>query len=176
MRNSKALKLVELICLIVFIYGSIVFVFFGFLLDIVISKDAIGIAVMLGWVAVPIAVLFFVFDTFMLLINKAPNYWLKLSPLNFSFVLLVLALFSYNKSMGIAIPIILITFSFLVSWLIIYKKIYQNKFFILIAFIIIPSFCSFFGYHVPLFVAAILLFISIFIRYRANRGYADSVA
>ena len=124
MRYSKILKVIDWGCLAAFIFGGIV-VALGFLLGFEINKNFIGLAVVFGWLAVAIATLVFIFDTVMWFIGKAPWYWMSLSPLNFSFVLLVVALFRYNKDMGFLVPMLIVACSFIVAWLLAVNKIYD---------------------------------------------------
>jgi hypothetical protein len=160
MRYPKILKIIDWGCFATFIFGAIV-VALGFLLGFEVNKIFVGLAVVFGWLAVVVATLTFVFDTVMWFIGKAPWYWRSLSPLNFSFVLLVVALFRYNKDMGFLTPILIVACSFIVAWLLVSNRIYERKLFV---FVVVPSFFSVFGYYVPLFLGAMFLIVSIFAR------------
>ena len=157
MNYSKILKTVDWGCFSIFIFGGIV-VAFGFLLEIEINKTIVGLAVVFGWLAVAIATLIFIFDTVMWFIGKAPWYWKSLAPLNFSFVLLVVSLFRYNKEMGFAIPMVIVACSFVIAWVLSFYKVYDRKLFLLI---IVPCFFNALGYYVPLLIGSLLLFVSI---------------
>jgi hypothetical protein len=163
MRYSRTLKTIDWGCFATFAFGGIV-VSLGFLLGLEVNKTLVGLAVVFGWLAVIVATLVFVFDTAMWFSGKAPWYWKSLSPLNFSFVLLVVALFRYNKDMGFLVPMLIVAFSFIVAWLVASSKIYEKKLFV---FVVVPSFFSVFGYFVPLFFGSVLLFVSVF----AKRGF-----
>ncbi len=158
MNYSRIQKTIDWVCLVTFVFGAIV-VILGFLLDFDVNKNFIGIAVVFGWLAVVVAGLAFIFNTAMWFINKAPWYWKSLVPLNFSFVILVVALFSYNKEMGFTIPMVIVACSFVAAWFVASYKLYDRKLFLLI--IIVPCFLGVFGYYVPLLVGALLLFVSI---------------
>ena len=165
MRYSKILKAIDWGCFSTFVFGGVV-VALGFLAGLEVNKTFVGLAVVLGWLAVIVAALIFVFDTVMWFIGKAPWYWRSLSPLNFAFVLLVAALFSYNRNMGLMIPMVIVASSFVVAWLVVANKVHERKLFV---FVVVPSFFSAFGYYVPLFLGAMLLFVSIF----AKRGFTS---
>ena len=96
MHYSMALKTLDWGCFATFVFGGIV-ISLGFLLGVEVNKTFVGLAVVLGWLAVIVATLVFAFDTLLWFIGKAPWYWRSLSPLNFSFVLLVVSLFRYNE-------------------------------------------------------------------------------
>lgn len=158
MRYSRILKAIDWGCFAVFIFGGVV-VALGFLLGFEVNKTFVGLAVVFGWLAVAIATLVFVFTTVMWLIGRAAWYWKSLSPLNFSFVILVISLFSYNKDMGFLAPALIVASSLVVAWLLASRKIYERRPFV---FVVIPSFFSVFGYSVPLFIGTLFLFVSIF--------------
>lgn len=167
MHYSRISKIIDWGCLAIFIFGGIV-VSLGFLLGFEVKKSFVGLAVLFGWLAVVIATLVFIFNTVMWFVGKAPWYWMSLSPLNFSFVLLVVALFRYNKDMGFLIPMLIVTCSFIAAWLLATYKIHERKPFVLV---VVPSFFSVLGYYAPLFLGAMLLFVSIF----ARRGFTSEI-
>lgn len=164
MRYSRIQKIIDWACFSVFIYG-IVFAVIPLLLDVEalfefeVIKALFGLAIVLGWLAVVVAGVAFIFNTAMWIVNKAPWYWKSLVPLNFSFVILVMELFSYNKEMGFTIPMVIVACSFVAAWFVVSYKMYDRKLFLLI--VIVPCFFSVFGYHVPLLIGALLLFVSI---------------
>jgi len=70
--------------------------------------------------------------------------------------------------MGLLIPMFIVACSFVVAWLVVANKVHERKLFV---FVVAPSFLSAFGYYVPLFLGAMLLFVSIF----AKRGFISKV-
>ena len=158
MTYLKIQKAVSWGCLATFVFGGVVVVF-GFLLGFEVNKNFVGLAVVFGWLAMVVASLIFIFNSFIWCIDRAPWYWKSLSPLNFSFVLLVISLFRYNKDMGFIIPMIIVACSFVVALLVKAYRAYEKKIFLLV---VVPCFFSAFGYYVPLLVGSLLLFVSIF--------------
>ncbi|MCG7910285.1 MAG: hypothetical protein JAY82_10975 [Candidatus Thiodiazotropha taylori] len=167
MQYSRILKTIDWGCFAAFIFGGAV-VALGFLLGFEVNKTFVGLAVVLGWLAVAIATMVFIFTSFIWLIGRADWYWESLSPLNFSFVILVISLFSYNKDVGFLTPALIVVSSLFIAWLLSSIKIHERKPFV---FVVVLSFLSVFGYIVPLFIGTLFLFVSIF----ARRGLASEM-
>lgn len=157
-RNT--LKWINWTSLVVLTFGSVVVVF-GFIFGIHVNRTVIGLAVVLGWVALIIVGLVFVVMTFSWFIGKAPWYWRSLVPLNFSFVLWAIALFRYNTNMGMLLPAVIVASSFAVAWLVVSNSIHERKPFLLV---IVPSLFSGLGYFVPIFLGSLLMFVSVLAR------------
>ena len=96
------------------------------LLDLEIYKISIGVSVILGWLALPVVTLVFIFNNIMWFIDKAPWYWQSLSPINFSFVLLTVALFN-NEPVLFFVPMVLMACAFIIAWSLLYRRLYEDK-------------------------------------------------
>lgn len=168
MRYPKIQKLIDRACFSIFLYGTVFAVtpiLFGLdaLFEFEVIKALFGLAIVLGWLAVVVATLAFIFNTTLWVIDKAPWYWKTLSPVNFSFVLLAAAFLGYNKEFGFTIPLLIIGAALTFAWLVAERNIYRKKPFL---FLLVPIFLCSLSYVISLFIGSVLFFVSVY----AKRG------
>lgn len=101
-----------------------------FLLAIELYKIFVGVSVFLGWLALPVATLVFIFNTAMWFVGKAPWYWQSLAPLNFSFVLLTIVVFNPSGFKSILLSLmVLVACYFVIFWFLSSRKLHGDKVF-----------------------------------------------